>query len=60
MVRTRKKIRSEEAAEDLGTARLVARARREITAGIPLLPKNVVDRLAKQKKPMPKLRAVKR
>jgi hypothetical protein len=29
--------------EDVGTARLVARARREIAAGIPLVPKEVVD-----------------
>jgi hypothetical protein len=36
-----------EADEDLGTARLVARARREIAAGAPLIPKEVVDRIAK-------------
>src|SRR5215204_584943 len=35
-----------EADEDSGTARLVARARKEIAAGLPLLPKEVVDRLA--------------
>src|ERR1700724_4040457 len=28
---------------DVGTARLVARARREIAAGMPLVPKDVVD-----------------
>ncbi len=35
-----------EADEDTGTARLVARARKDIDAGAPLLPKAVVDRLA--------------
>jgi ribosome-binding protein aMBF1 (putative translation factor) len=38
--------KAEEADEDLGTARLVARARREITAGSPLIPKEVVNRIA--------------
>jgi hypothetical protein len=32
--------------EDRGTARLVARGRGEVAAGLPLLPKHVVDRLA--------------
>jgi hypothetical protein len=36
-----------EADEDIGTARLVARARKEVAAGAPLIPKTVVDRLAK-------------
>jgi Helix-turn-helix len=36
-----------EADEDRGTARLVARARREIASGAPLIPKSVVDRIAK-------------
>ena len=36
-----------EADEDAGTARLVARARKEIAAGAPLIPKAVADRLAK-------------
>jgi Helix-turn-helix len=35
-----------EADEDFGTARLVARARTEIAAGVPLIPKEVVDRIA--------------
>jgi len=35
-----------EADEDKGTARLVARARKEIAAGTPLIPKKVVDRIA--------------
>jgi hypothetical protein len=34
-----------EADEDIGRARLVARARREITAGAPLIPKKFVDRI---------------
>jgi len=38
--------KAEEADEDLGTARLVARARKEIAAGSPLIPKGVVDRIA--------------
>ncbi len=42
--------------EDAGTARLVARARREIAAGGPLLPKHVVDRLAKGENPVRVLR----
>src|SRR5450631_2762578 len=36
-----------EAEEDIGTARLVTRARKEVAAGAPLLPKDIVDRLAK-------------
>jgi hypothetical protein len=38
--------KAEEADEDLGSSRLVARARKEIAAGIPLVPKEVVDRIA--------------
>jgi Helix-turn-helix len=38
--------KAEEADEDLGTSRLVARARKEIAAGTPLIPKEVVDRIA--------------
>jgi helix-turn-helix protein len=45
-----------EADEDAGTARIVARARREIAAGTPLLPKHVVDRLAKGENPVRVLR----
>jgi hypothetical protein len=37
--------KAREADEDIGTARLVARARKEITAGMPLIPKEVVDRI---------------
>ena len=36
-----------EADEDIGTARLVARARKEIAAGAPLIPKAVADRIAR-------------
>jgi Helix-turn-helix len=39
-------VQANEALEDAGTVRLVASARDEIAAGVPLLPKNVVDRLA--------------
>jgi hypothetical protein len=38
--------KAREADEDVGTARLVARARREIAAGMPLIPKKVVERIA--------------
>jgi hypothetical protein len=38
--------KAREADEDFGTARLVARARQEIAAGISLIPKEVVDRIA--------------
>jgi Helix-turn-helix len=39
--------KASEADEDRGTARLVALARDTVAAGAPLLPKHVVDRLAK-------------
>jgi hypothetical protein len=45
-----------EADEDAGTARLVARARSEIAAGAPLLPKHVTDCLAKGDNPVRVLR----
>ena len=45
-----------EADEDAGTARLVARARKEVTAGAPLLPKEVVDRMASGENPVRVLR----
>ena len=38
--------KASEADEDAGTARIVARARKEVAGGAPLLPKEVVDRLA--------------
>jgi DNA-binding transcriptional regulator YiaG len=45
-----------EADEDAGTARIVARARKEIGADALLLPKDVVDRLAKGEHPVRVLR----
>jgi hypothetical protein len=45
-----------EADEGAGTARIVARARKEIAAGAPLLPKQVVDRFAKGENPVRVLR----
>jgi hypothetical protein len=38
--------KARKADEDLGTARLVARSRKEIAAGMPLIPQEVVDRIA--------------
>jgi hypothetical protein len=37
--------KAQEADEDIGTVRLVARARKEIVAGAPLVPKEIVDRI---------------
>jgi hypothetical protein len=37
--------KAREVDEDAGTARLVARARREIASGMPIIPKEVVDRI---------------
>ena len=45
-----------EADEDKGTARLVALGRDAVAAGAPLLPKEVVDRLAKGGNPVRVLR----
>jgi len=45
-----------EAEEDSGTARLVARAKREVAGGAPLLPKGVVDRLGRSENPIRVLR----
>src|SRR5437016_142626 len=45
-----------EADEDAGTARVVARARKEVAAGGPRLPKDVVDRLASGENPVRVLR----
>jgi|SRR5215211_295652 len=49
-------VKASEADEDAGTARLVARARKEIAGGAPLLPKEVVDRLASGEHPVRVLR----
>ncbi len=48
--------KASEADEDAGTARIVARARKEIASGSPLLPKDVVDRLANGENPVRVLR----
>jgi Helix-turn-helix len=48
--------RASEADEDAGTARIVARARKEIAGGGPLLPKEVVDRMAGGENPVRVLR----
>jgi hypothetical protein len=56
MRRTHKQDRDNEFTEDIGTARLVAHARREITGGAQLLPKHVVDRLVQRKKSIRSLR----
>jgi ribosome-binding protein aMBF1 (putative translation factor) len=48
--------RAAEADEDAGTARLVARARKEIASGGPLLPKDIADRLANGENPVRVLR----
>ena len=45
-----------EADEDFGSARLVARARKEIAAGAPLIPKKIVDRIANGENPLRVLR----
>ncbi len=45
-----------EADEDAGTARLVSRARKDVAAGAPLLPKEIVDRLANRENPIKVLR----
>jgi hypothetical protein len=49
-------VKAAEADEDADTARFVARARGEIAAGAPLLPKHVIDRLAKGDNPVRVLR----
>jgi len=47
---------ADEAMENAGTARLVARARKDVAGGIPLLPKETVDRLANGENPIRVLR----
>jgi hypothetical protein len=44
--------KASEADEDAGTARIVARAKKEIDGGGPLLPKDVVDRMAAGENPV--------
>jgi hypothetical protein len=48
--------KASEADEDAGTARIVARARKEIVSGGPLLPKDIVDRMADGENPVRVLR----
>ena len=45
-----------EAEENAGTARLVARARKDLARGQPLIPKEIVDRLANAENPIRVLR----
>jgi CelD/BcsL family acetyltransferase involved in cellulose biosynthesis len=45
-----------ESDEDAGTARIVARARRDIAGGAPLIPKEIVDRIAGGENPVRVLR----
>jgi ribosome-binding protein aMBF1 (putative translation factor) len=52
----RLKALEQEAREDAGTARLVARAKKEIAGSDPLLPKEVVERLANGENPIRVLR----
>jgi DNA-binding XRE family transcriptional regulator len=52
----RLKTLESEVEEDAGTARLVARAKKEIAGGAPLLPKGIVDRLASGENPIRVLR----
>jgi len=47
---------ADEALEDVGTARLIARAKEEVAAGAPLLSKKIVDRLADGENPIRVLR----
>ncbi len=48
--------KASEADEDAGTARIVARARKEVAGGGPLLPKDIVDRIANGENPVRVLR----
>jgi ribosome-binding protein aMBF1 (putative translation factor) len=48
--------RASEADEDAGSARIVSRTRKEISGGAPLLPKDVVDRVANGENPVRVLR----
>jgi DNA-binding XRE family transcriptional regulator len=52
----RLKALEQEVEEDSGTARLIARAKREVAGGAPVLPKDVVGRLANGENPIRVLR----
>jgi hypothetical protein len=51
-----KAAKAAEADEDIASARLVARARKEIAAGAPLISKKIVDRIANGENPLRVLR----
>lgn len=48
--------RAREADEDAGTAKLVAKARREIASGAPVIPMAVADRIARGENPIRAIR----
>ena len=48
--------RAAEADEDIGTARIVARARKDVAAGAPLIPLDVAERIASGESPLKVLR----
>ena len=52
----RLKMLAQEAEEDAGTARLIARTKQQVAKGAPLLPKDVADRLANGENPIRVLR----
>jgi DNA-binding XRE family transcriptional regulator len=52
----RLKAFEQEAQEDAGTARLIARAKKDIAGGAPVLPRDIVDRLANAENPIRVLR----
>jgi DNA-binding XRE family transcriptional regulator len=52
----RLKAFEQEAQEDAGTARLIARAKKDIAGGTPVLPRGIVDRLANAENPIRVLR----
>ena len=48
--------KARETDEDIGTARLVVHARKEIAAGTPLIPKEIVDRIVAGENPLRMIR----
>lgn len=50
--------KAQETDEDFGTALLVARARKEVAPGAPLIPKEVIDRIISGKNDTPGAAAV--
>lgn len=52
----RLKAFEQEAQEDAGTARFIAHAKKDIARGSPVLPRNIVDRLANAENPIRVLR----